>query len=119
VAVAPTYRPPPPDAGSDDGAAVRRHSREVAAAAAIAMQGKINAVTSVTLTANVTTTVITDPRLTINSFVGFDPTTANAAAELAAGTIYALTANRNNASWTLTHANAATTDRTFKVLIIG
>ncbi len=119
MAFAPTYRPPPPDAGSDDGAAVRRHSREVAGAAALAMQGKINAVTSVTLTASVTTTVFTDPRLTINSAVLFDPTTANAAAELAAGTLYALTANRNNGAWTLTHANAGSTDRTFKVLIIG
>lgn len=88
-----------------------------------AMAGKINAVSDpelpFTLTAGATTTVLTDDRLGINSVVTFDPLTANAATELAAGTMYALAANRNNGAWTVTHANAGSSDRTFRYLIIG
>jgi hypothetical protein len=113
------FNQPPPTPGNDSPAALFRHAQQTASAVALAMQGKVNAVTTVTLTENMTTTVFTDPRLTIDSFLAFDPTTANASAELAAGTLYALSANRNNASWTLTHANAISTDRTFRVLIIG
>lgn len=119
MAINPTYRPPPPDAGSDAAAAMRRHGRETAAAVILAMQGKVNAVADFTCTAGAASTVFTDPRLTVNSAVLFDPVTANAAAELAAGTLYVLTANRNSETWTVTHANAVSTDRTFKVLIIG
>lgn len=114
-----TYQPPPPDAGSINLDALRGHGRQVSAAVRLAMAGKLNAVGDFTCTANAASTVLTDSRLTINSAVIFDPTTANAAAELAAGTMYVLTANRNNETWTVTHANAASTDRTFKVLIIG
>lgn len=82
-------------------------------------QGKIECVTTVTLTENAATTVLNDIRLSNQSVVTFDPKTANAAAELAAGTLYVLTANRGNASWTITHANNAQTDRTFQISIIG
>jgi hypothetical protein len=82
-------------------------------------RGKINATGSVTLTPNATSTVITDARLSIDSFVEFDPMTANAAAEKAAGSLYAATAGRGNGEWTVTHTNNAQTDRTFKYLIIG
>ncbi len=82
-------------------------------------QGKMNCTGSVTLTAGATSTVLADPRLTVDSVLAFDPMTANAAAELAAGTLYTLTANRNNGTWTLTHANAGTTDRTFRYAILG
>lgn len=115
----PSYQPPPPAPGNESPAALYRHSVALAAAAALAMQGKINATGTFTCTANAATTVLNDPRLTVNGVVLFDPTTANAAAELAAGTIYTLTANRNNRAWTVTHANAASTDRTFRYLIIG
>jgi hypothetical protein len=82
-------------------------------------QGKMNAVGTLTLSAGATSTSLSDSRLTQGSVVQFDPLTANAAAELAAGTLYVLAANRNKATWTVTHANAATTDRSFRVLIIG
>lgn len=82
-------------------------------------QGKIECVTEITLTANAGTTALSDIRLSNQSVLTFDPKTANAAAELAAGTLYVLTANRGNASWTITHANNAQTDRTFQVSIIG
>ena len=113
------YQPPPPSPGNDSPAALFRHAIAIAQAAALLFQGKTNNVLTFTCTANAASTVMSDPRLTIDSFIDFDPTTANAAVELAAGTIYILTANRNNLLWTVTHANAATTDRTFRVLIVG
>lgn len=113
------FQPPPPDAGNDSPAALRMFARQISAAVALLFQGKANNTGSVTLTAGAASTVLADPRLTIDSAVVFDPMTANAAAELAAGTLYALTANRNNGTWTLTHANAVSTDRTFRYAIIG
>lgn len=71
----------------------------------------------VTLTANAASTTITDARIRFDSFIGFQPTTANAAAELGAGTLYVDDSGRVNGSVTITHANNAQTDRTFKVLI--
>jgi hypothetical protein len=84
-----------------------------------AMSGKINAIGEVTLTANVTTTVLTDARLAISSLVIFDPVTANAAAALYGGAVYVLSADRRNGAHTITHANNAQTDRTFKYLVVG
>lgn len=115
----PSFRPPPSDPGGATLLMLHRHAIEVARAGALAMQGKINAVLEFTCTAGAASTVLRDPRLAIGSFLAFDPLTANAAAELAAGTIYTLAANRNSLVWTVTHANAGTTDRTFRVLVIG
>jgi len=97
----------------------KKHRREIARAVNRVNQGKFNAVADLTLTANAATTTLTDPRLTVDSAVVFDPTTATAATELYGATMYALTANRTNGSWVITHANNAVTTRTFKVLIIG
>lgn len=87
----------------------------------LAMRGKINAIgeRTFTLTANAATTTLTDERLTSDGVVFFDPLTANAAVENAAGTLYVLSANRNNGAWTVTHANNAQTDRDLRILIIG
>ena len=87
----------------------------------LAMRGKINALgeRTFTLTANAATSTLTDERLTSDGVVIYDPLTANAAAELAAGTLYVLSANRNNGAWTVTHANNAQTDRDFRILMIG
>lgn len=114
-----SFQTPPPDAGTSTLEALRTHGRQVAAAVRLAMQGKLNAVLDFTCTANAASSTLSDPRLTQSSFIAFDPLTANAAAELAAGTIYALEANRNRQTWTITHANAVSTDRTFRVLVIG
>lgn len=111
------FQPPPPDAGNDSPASLRQFARQISQAVVLAMQGKINAVATLTLTANVGETVLSDPRLTLDSAVTLDPTSANAAAALT--TTYAASVNRNNGAWTFTHANTATTDRTFKVSIIG
>jgi hypothetical protein len=82
-------------------------------------RGKMDAVTELTLTANAATSTLSWKGLSPQSVVIFDPKTANAAAELAAGTMYVLTANRGNDTWTVTHANNAQTDRSFQVAIIG
>lgn len=79
------------------------------------LTGKMNAVTSVTLTANAATTTLTDRRLGGASYIGFSPTTAHGAAEIP--TLYV--SAKATGSATLTHANNAQTDRTFDVLIIG
>ena len=82
-------------------------------------KGKLECVTQVTLTASAASTVLTDSRISPQSVLVFDPLTANAAAEKAAGTLYVTTANRGDGTATITHANAASTDRTFNVAIIG
>lgn len=82
-------------------------------------RGKTENVVELTLTANAASTVLIDERLSIQSVMVFDPKTANAAAELYAGTMYVLTANRSDGSWTITHANNAQVNREFQVAIIG
>lgn len=93
--------------------------RTTALAINSAMRGKINAIAQVTLAAGAATTVLSDPRIGVNSWIGFDPVTANAAVELAAGTLYILAANRSTGTATLTHSVGISVDRTYRVLIIG
>ncbi len=81
--------------------------------------GKFDCTQEFTLTANAATSTLTDYRLSPQSFVDFDPQTANAATEKAAGTLYVLTANRGDGAWTVTHANNANADRTYTVVILG
>ena len=100
-----------PEIGADD----KEHKRKLARAVNSALQGKLNALTNVTLAANTTTTTLQDARITNNSFIGFMPTTANAASALS--NLYV--ANMVAGTATLTHANNAQTDRTFIILIIG
>lgn len=82
-------------------------------------RGKTDNVTEITLAANAASTTLEHPLLAPESFVDFDPQTANAAAELGAGTLYVAAADRGAGSWELTHANNANADRTFKVVIVG
>jgi len=82
-------------------------------------KGKIECVTAITLTASAASTVLTDIRISPQSVLIFDPLTANAAAELAAGTLYVLKADRGDGTATLTHANNVQTDRDFLVGILG
>lgn len=69
----------------------------------------------VTLTPGAAFTVVDVPGEVVTPLTKytFDPLTANAAAELAAGTMYVLEANRALRQFTITHANNAQTDRTF------
>ena len=74
------------------------------------VRGRSNAVGTVTLTVSATTTVVVAPKIVgSGSSIHLMPTTANAAAALA--TTYIAAAN---GSFTITHANAATADRTFR-----
>lgn len=91
--------------------------RETANVVNLLVDGKINAAGEVTLSASTASTTVTDYRVGSESVIVFTPTTANAAAEQGAGTMY-LSA-RSKQSFTITHANNAQTDRTFIYLVIG
>ena len=82
------------------------------------LAGKMHAVGSVTLTANVASTTVNDNRITPDSYIGFMPTTANAAAEIGAGGMYVGTRTAET-SFVITHANNAQADRTFAYVVIG
>lgn len=82
------------------------------------MAGLINSSDTVTLTANSTTTTITgatDGYFHESCIPVFVPTTANAAGALSS--LYVST--RSKTQIILTHANTATTDRTFLYFIVG
>lgn len=79
------------------------------------LRGKTNNVSTFTLTDNSATSVLTDIRIGLNSMIMLQPTTANAAAELA--TLYFDTPN--DGSITVNHANNSQTDRTYLYAIIG
>jgi hypothetical protein len=91
------------------------HRRMLARLGNNLLQGKTNNVIQVTLAANVTTTTITDKRIGAYTGLFFSPLTADAAAALSG--LYV--SSQANGSATLTHANTATTDRTFNVLLVG
>lgn len=77
--------------------------------------GKLLGVNEFTLTENDTSTTITDVRARANAVVLWTPTTANAAG--AASTTYQ--SSITNGSFTVSHANTSTTDRTFRYIILG
>ena len=79
------------------------------------MDGHINSLGDLTLTANTTTTTITDRRIGPNSYIDWMPTTSNAAAALATTYVSA----RTEGSATVTHANNSQTDRTFRYVVLG
>jgi hypothetical protein len=79
--------------------------------------GRSNAVGIVTLATGSGTTVVTDKNCAAGSTPLLTPTTANAATEAGNGTMY-LSAVANG-SFTITHANSATSGRTFLYAILG
>ena len=76
---------------------------------------RLDAAGEVTLAINVATTVVADLRVGINSGIVLMPVTANAAVEV--GTIYV--SSTGSETFTLTHANNATADRTFRYIVMG
>ena len=80
-------------------------------------QGKLNCTGSVTLAANQATTTLNDPRLAGGTVILLMPLTANAAAEIGAGTLFVT--GRAKGAATLNHANNAQTDRSFDYVVIG
>lgn len=82
--------------------------RKLAEAIEQIANGSSRTVGSVTLTANATTTTVVSQNVTPSSHITLTPTTANAAAE-----VPYISARTNGASFVITHANTASTDRTF------
>lgn len=74
--------------------------------------GNANNIGEVTLAENTTTTTVRNSRIGADTVVLLMPTTANAAGEE-----WHITTAKG--SFTITHANAATTDRTFRYVHIG
>jgi hypothetical protein len=81
--------------------------------------GKLEVVGELTLTAGAASTAVTDIRVSPQSVIVWHPRTANAAAELAAGTMYITDANMGSGSMVVTHANNAQVDRTFRFAVLG
>lgn len=82
--------------------------------------GRSNATGTVTLATGSATTVVTPTQtgmVAAGSTVMLTPTTANAATEVGNGTMYVSAVA--NGSFTITHANSATTGRTFLYAILG
>lgn len=79
--------------------------------------GRSNATGTVTLTPGAATTVVTDNNFAPGSVPLFEATTASAATERGNGTMYI--SARANKTFTITHANSATVDRTFLYVILG
>lgn len=105
------YPVPPPNMGNE-----RAHRELIAQCLQGAMQGKLNAVTKVTLTPSATTTTITDARIGAETHFSFSPLTLNAVTALASG-LYVSSQQKGSA--VLTHASSANADQTFSVLMIG
>ena len=80
-------------------------------------EGRSNAMGSFTCTENAATTTVSHPNVGTESRIIITPTTANGAAELGAGTIYISATEQG--SFTVTHANGVTEDRTFAYRIVG
>lgn len=79
--------------------------------------GRSNAVGTVTLTPSVASTTVTTSNCAAGSTPILTPTTASAGTEFGSGNWY-VSAVANN-SFTITHTNSATADRTFLYAIVG
>ena len=79
------------------------------------VEGRTDNYGTFTITANAASTAVTNRLVSEDSTIVLMPTTANAAAALA--TTYIATVA--NGSFTVTHANNAQTDRTFRYAWIG
>lgn len=79
--------------------------------------GNLNNTDTVTLTESSTTTTVRNSRVSASSYIAFMPTTANAATEYAAGSMYV--SSQTNGEFTITHANNSQTDRTFRYVHVG
>ena len=91
------------------------HRRQIAIVLNNSLDGKLNSTGSITLTASSATSTLNDRRLGATSVLSFMPTTSNASAGMTS--LYVSAQGKQTA--TLTHANNAQTDRTYKYIIIG
>jgi hypothetical protein len=83
------------------------------------MQGKTNNTGTITLTANSATTTLTLAKGRVGQSTGLFlmPTTSNAAGAISG--LYISGRSIPNSTMTITHANTATSDRTFTYALIG
>jgi hypothetical protein len=94
-----------------------KNPRNLAAVVNRVIQGGSNANGEVTLTTSSATTTVTGAHYSKDSTVIMFPMTANAATEFVSGSLYI--SDISNGSFTITHVNSATADRTFRYLVIG
>lgn len=92
-------------------------AREISQVVNNILEGKLNSTGSVTLTASAASTVVNDNRAGYESVILFMPTSANAAAEQAAGGMFV--SSRGKQTFTITHANNSQSDKSFDYIIIG
>lgn len=92
-----------------------RHRRKLADWAVEVNQGHIRNVGNVTLAASTISTTVLDARVSINSFVGLAPRTANALS--AAPTCWVSTIDIG--TFTITHSSSAAVDKTFRYCLLG
>ena len=93
--------------------AVEEGLRKVAEVVNSLRDGKINSVGTVTLTANSTTTTLTDPRINPNSKISLTATTSTAAASTG------LYVTAGTGSAVITHNSTADANKTFAFAIFG
>jgi hypothetical protein len=94
-----------------------QHRRLIAQWMREAHQGHLGNIGTVTLGTGVAATSVVDFRVGPNTYIDFMPTTANAAAELAAGGMWV--SSRSAEGYTITHANTTTADRAFVYCVLG
>ena len=79
--------------------------------------GRSNATGMVTLATGASTTIVSDPNCAVGTVPLLVPASANAATEVGNGTIYVSAVA--NGAFTISHANSATTGRTFLYALQG
>jgi hypothetical protein len=92
-----------------------RHRKKIASWAQWVNQGHLANVGNVTLNAGATTTVVNDSRAGLNTYVGLSPTTANGAS--AAATCWISSFGKG--TFTITHANSASVDKSYRYCLLG
>jgi hypothetical protein len=97
--------------------ATRIHRRQLATIINQVQDGKLNALTTVTLAASATSTTLQDPRLGPFSVLFFCPQTESAASVVS--DLWVPTATQAKGSAVIQHPSVPATDMTFGVLIIG
>jgi len=94
----------------------RQHRKNLARAVNSALTGKSNNSLQVTLDPSVATTTVVDARISLQTACHLAPATADAAAEVAAGTLYVIPVA---GSAVIHHRSAATVDRVFIMSMHG
>lgn len=93
----------------------QRHRRQISQWSAEVNQGHIKNVGSVTLNASTVSTTVADARVSMQSFVGLMPMTANALSAMPTCWVSTL----NTGAFTITHASSAAADKTFRYSLLG